>query len=104
MVGVHDKHSLRAPPVAGIDESALLAGILHQTLDRGGIRADNADDAVGVDHIAETDVQQLHGVPSRLLNVLDLLTNLLNFGFQLHHQPGDGNILTFGADGIGLAV
>ena len=38
MVGVHDKHSLRAPPVAGIDESALLAGILHQTLDRGGIR------------------------------------------------------------------
>ena len=38
MVGVHDKHSLCAPPIAGINEGTLLAGILHQTLDRGGIR------------------------------------------------------------------
>ena len=48
MVRVHDEHGLGAPPVAGIDQCALLAGILHQTLDRRRIRADDADDAVGM--------------------------------------------------------
>ena len=36
--------------------------------------------------------------------VLELLAQLLDLAFQLHHQAGDVHVLAFGADGIGLAV
>ena len=102
MIRVHDQDRLRAPPVGGVDERTLFAGILHQTLDGGGVRADDADNAVTVDHIAKADVDQFHS--GSLLDVLDLLADFFDFGFQLNDQPCDGNILALGADGVGFAV
>ena len=93
MVGVHDQHRLGLSPEGSVDQGAFFPGILDQALDGRRIRADHGDDPVPVDHVAEPDIDQFHSGP--LLDVLDLFPDLLNFGFQFHHQPGDGHILAF---------
>ena len=77
MVRVHDQHRLGAAAVGSVDQCALFAGILYQTLDGGLVRTDDADDAVCVDHIAKADIDQFHARP-RLLDVLDLLADLID--------------------------
>ncbi len=67
--------------------------------------AHNGDEPVRGDHIAKTDIQQLHSkTPDRLFNVLDLLPQFFNLGFHIHHNVRDGEIGTLGADGVGFPV
>ena len=105
MIGVHDKHSSGAAAIRGVDQHPPLACFLHQTFDRCGVRADDCHHAPRTDHIAKADVDEFHRLLHNILfQILDLLADFFDLRLHIHHNTGDIQILTLGADGVGLAV
>ena len=60
MVAVHDEYSAGASAVGAVHDHAAVAGLLHGALDRCGFRADNGDQPRRSDHIAKSDIDELH--------------------------------------------
>ena len=106
MVGVHDEHGPGAAAIGRINEHPPLPRLLHQTLDRRRVGTDDGHHPPCADQIAKADVDELHLNSSVLFlfKVLDLFADLLDLRLHVHHRAGDVQVLTLGADGVGLTV
>ena len=94
MSAVHDKYRFCAASERSIDELSPVSDILYNTLYWCGFGTDGGDDALSRDHVAESDIDQFHR-RFPLFDVLDLLTDLFDLGFHIHHKARDLQLLTF---------
>lgn len=124
MPAVHDNHRPGPSALGGIHQAPLVFGIILEPFHRGGIGADNRNDSLGRDTVAESDVDQFskqvsicffnwidavivsifQDDASMLFDVLDLLTDLFNFRFNVNNPVPNFGLLRFGPHGIKFPV
>ncbi len=96
MIGIHNKYSSCAASIGCIDQHAALTSLFDQTLDRGRIRTDHCHDTPRADHVAKTDIDQLHiCLRNDLFQILNLFADLFNFCLHIHYDTGNVQVLTF---------
>src|SRR5699024_6291674 len=64
VIAVRNQHGAGTAAVSAVNQHTAVARFLHDTLNRRGLRTDDCNQPSGCNHIAKTDINQLHSKSS----------------------------------------